>query len=61
MFCFEAFLANLLTAGANKLSICVCDERICYNIIWGPNRVFGKTEDHSFLSVKKVKTHFLVK
>ena len=27
----------------------------------GPNRVFGKTEDHGFLSVKKVKTHFLVK
>ena len=28
---------------------------------WGPNWVFGKTEDHGFLSVKKVKTHFLVK
>ena len=25
------------------------------------NRVFGKTEDYGFLSVKKVKTQFLVK
>ena len=24
----------------------------------GPNRVFGKTEDYGFKSVKKVKTHF---
>ena len=24
----------------------------------GPNRVFGKTEDYGFLSVKKVKTQF---
>ena len=23
---------------------------------WGPNRVFGKTEDYGFLSVKKMKT-----
>ena len=28
---------------------------------WGPNRVFGKTEDHGFLSVKKMKTLFLAK
>ena len=28
---------------------------------WGPNLVFGKTEDHGFLSVKKVKTQFLAK
>ena len=27
----------------------------------GPNRVSGKTEDHGFLSVKKVKTQFLVR
>ena len=27
----------------------------------GPNWVFGKTEDHGFLSVKKVKTQFLAK
>ena len=29
--------------------------------IGGPNRVFGKTEDLGFLSVKKVKTKFLAK
>ena len=28
---------------------------------WGPNRVFGKTEDLGFLSVKKVKKKFLTK
>ena len=28
---------------------------------WGRNRVFGKTEDYGFLSVKKVKTKFLAK
>ena len=29
--------------------------------IRGPNRVFGKTEDYGFLSVKKMKTKFLTK
>ena len=28
----------------------------CPKSRWGPNRVFGKTEDYGFLSVKKVKT-----
>ena len=28
---------------------------------WGPNRVFGETEDLGFLSVKKVKKKFLAK
>ena len=30
-------------------------------ISWGPNQVFGKTEDLGFLGVKKVKTKFLAK
>ena len=29
--------------------------------IRGPNRVFGKTEDYGFLSVKKMKTELLAK
>ena len=35
----------------------------CFSFVeaWGPNRVFGKTEEYGFLSVKKVKTKFLSK
>ena len=31
------------------------------HVLWGPNQVFGKTEDYGFLSVKIVKTQSLAK